>query len=265
MSPQTPDINQLQDHMRFFIAYLAINHKAELVGILNANGVSITTQAPEKNILTAVYTAIRHSKAFRANLQQLMTSVAAKELNITGPIGANSVNEFVKGIKGNTKKSFDGSPDEVYTDPGAMDQGTTYAPENYWGNVGADTTELSTLSDTASPITGSGSSSSSSPGYIGVPKPFSQTAVGSFLGSLFSKDNVNKAVGTGIGLLGQKLAANSTKAQLDAATALEVAKTQALMQQQQQTATTKSFLIPGLIIGGVVLIVVVALMVHKKS
>ncbi len=272
--------------MRAFIAYLVINHKAELVSILRNSGVNITESVSDKALLTAIYTAIRLSKPFRVSLQQLMTNVAARELNISGDVAApNSVDMFVKGEKGTASFSnYEGDP----TDPNSSnydptydpnhDYGTNYAPENYWGNVGDDATDQSGLSSSASPVAGGSGGGSTYPGYIGVgsisgsgssgttKKSFGDTALGGFLGSLFSKQNINKAVGTGIDLIGQKIAAKTTKEQLDAATALEVAKTQAYIQAQQNVKQSSKYILPVFIGSAIVVLGVVAIVVwHKKK
>ena len=84
--------------------------------------------------------------------------------------------------------------------------------------------------------------------------------------NLFSKENINKAVGTGIDLLGQSLASKNNQNEINKATELEVAKTNALLEQQNASAARAKWLIPTLIIGGIVLVgTVIAVIVIKRK
>jgi len=239
-----PDINQFQDHIRFFIAYLVVNHRPELLKLLKDNGVVINNPT-DKELVTAIFVCIRKSKTFRAGLQSLMTRVASTELQLKDLSG-----KTVEELFGNDKNKTGFS--NAIGDPGAgaaagsispMGSGLLNDPYKTMQNVTVKTTIPT------------------------AKKPFAQTAVGGFLGTLFSKENVNKAVGTGIDLLGQKLSSKANQDQINSAQQLEVARTLALAQQQQTTKQTAKWVVPVAIIAGlaVIAIVVGVIVSHKKK
>jgi hypothetical protein len=116
------------------------------------------------------------------------------------------------------------------------------------------------------------SNSSTAPANIGsatssgTKKAFSDTAFGSFLNNLLSKENVNKAVGTGIDVLGQKLTANANQQQLDAAIRLQAAKAEEEAAKLRNNQEKSKWVMP-LVIGSVIVVagIVIAVMVNRKK
>lgn len=277
-----PDVNQLQGHMQYYIAWLLVNNKPELLNVIRQNGVVLSNNPTDKEILTAVFIGIKNSKPFRKSLQDLMTSHAAKELNMAmpGSGGMNSSNngktidQFVKG-GANFEDGFKnyanwsgallgGANPATYTNPGTNEP-HTWNPD--------DPTEGSYLSQvkTLEEVVVSTKKNPTQPKNPVVTTPstkkkFSETALGGFLGNLFTSDNVSKAAGVGIDLLGNKLSANANTQEANAATALQIAQTEKLKAQIAADQSKKSWLVPVIIIGALVLAgIVVAVVVSKNK
>lgn len=234
MNTKMPDTNELQGHMRGLIAYAVLNNRKDLIAILRSNGANIQNPT-DRELITAVFVALRKSKSFRNDLKNLLSGISASQLGMnstapksdfTGSINPDSISDFVKGGT-NPKSGFSGFVS-------AADL-----------NEMAASSQPSATPSQVSPISATPSTSK---------KPFADTTFGSFLNNLFSKENVDKAVGTGLDMLNSKMAANANQQQLDAATKLQVAKTEAEIAAQRNKSTTPAWLIP-VIIGSAVLIV----------
>lgn len=248
-----PDINEFQGHMRGMIAYLVNNNRSDLIKLLRDNGV-VMNNPTNRQLITAIFVGIRKSKPFREGLKKLMSDVATSKLGMketransfTGSITPENIADFVKG---------GAMPKSGFKNYGIED-------EDSMGHSDASVSDQVVHDDVVTPVTPVASSSSGS-----TKKAFSDTAFGSFFNNLFSKENVNKAVSTGIDVLGQKLTANANQAQLDAATRLQVAKTEAEVAAQNNKQTTPAWVVP-VIIGGTLLLVggvILAVAMHKKK
>lgn len=89
----------------------------------------------------------------------------------------------------------------------------------------------------------------------------SGTQVGNVLRGLFTKENVNAGLNTGLQVMGAKLTAKADSATINAATQNEVAKTQRLM-EEQKGGGGKKWVLPVVI--GVVAIIGLVIYLKKK-
>ncbi len=256
-----PDVNQLQSHMQYFIAYLVVHNKPGLLKIVRDNGILLTNPS-DQDLITAVYVGIRNSNNFRKDLRALMTSTAANELSLAGAnrnfvestSNEKNINDFVKGgakIKSGFS-NIDGHSEETeggHTWEGAGDP----IPS---GGVGGAAGDYKTLQGVEVYSTKKPASSK---------KAFADTGLGNFLSNLFTKDNVEKAAGVGIDLLGQKLSSNANINEANAATQLQLAQTEKYRLQIAAEQNRNKWLVPALIIGGLVIVAIVIVVVAKNK
>lgn len=275
--PKLPDVNQLQSHMQYFIAYLVVHNKPGLLKIIRDNGISLTNPS-DQDVITAVYVGIRSSKNFRKDLQGLMTETAASELNLIRPGGRNNFvgsvsnesngNDFVK-AGANIKPGFGSSYSNLLgvgdfensqsggePEPHGWDDAPDPVPGG--GAAGGAVGNYKTLQDlevyaTKKPASGN------------TKKAFADTGLGNFLSNLFTKQNVEKAAGVGIDLLGQKLSSNANINEANAATQLQLAQTEKYRAQIAAEQNRNKWLVPALIIGGLVVVSIVIIVISKNK
>lgn len=271
--PKLPDVNQLQSHMQYFIAYLIVHNKPGLLKIIRDNGIALNNPS-DQDVITAVYVGIRNSNNFRKGLQGLMTETAASELNLISPGGSNNfvasasnernVNDFVK-AGANTKPGFGASYSNLLGIGDFENSQSGGEPEPHgWDDVpdpaqaGAGYADNKTYRDLEVYATKKPASSKTK-------KAFADTGLGNFLSNLFTKDNVEKAAGVGIDLLGQKLSSKANVNEANAATQLQLAQTEKYRAEIAAAEKRKSWLIPALIIGGLVAVAIVVIVVSKNK
>jgi hypothetical protein len=261
-----PDVNQLQSHMQYFIAYLVVHNKPGLLKIVRDNGILLTNPS-DQDLITAVYVGIRNSNNFRKDLQGLMTETAAKELNLISPNGSNNfvasasneknVNDFVKGGAA-VKQGFSNFTEDGHTESGEAEPHGWDTPDpTQSGGIGGGVGDYKTMQGVE--VVASKKASS------GTKKSFADSGLGGFLSSLFTKANVEKAAGVGIDLLGQKLSSKANINEANAATQLQMAQTEKLRAEIAAEEKRKAWLIPALIIGGLVVVAIVVIVVSKKK
>lgn len=269
--PKLPDVNQLQSHMQYFIAYLVVHNKPGLLKIVRDNGVMLTNPS-DQDLINAVFVGIRNSKGFRKDLKKLMTETASNELNLGGTGNSNfvasatngkNINDFVKGgaaVKTGFSNYLGIDPADFPTDgstPHSWESAGEPDPVP-GGGVGGGVGAVKTLENLEIVATKKASSSKSS-------KSFADTGLGNFLSNLFTKDNVEKAAGVGIDLLGQKLSSKANVQEANAATQLQMAQTEKYRLQIEAEQNRNKWLIPALIIGGLVIVAVVIVVVSKNK
>lgn len=268
-TPKLPDVNQLQSHMQYFIAYLVVNNKPSLLKIIRDNGIALHNPS-DQDVITAVYVGIRNSNNFRKDLQGLMTDTAAKELNLKASgstrnfvetaSNERNINDFVKG-GATVKRGFGGSYSNLLGlgDFENSQSGGEPAPHG-WDD--AENTQepdpYKTLQGVE--VTASKKASSKTP-----KKAFADTGLGEFLSNLFTKDNVENAARVGIDLLGQKLSSKANINEANAATQLQLAQTEKYRAEIAAAEKRKSWLIPAIIIGGLITVAVVIIVVSKRK
>jgi hypothetical protein len=267
-TPKLPDVNQLQSHMQYFIAYLVVHNKPGLLKIIRDNGIALTNPS-DQDVITAVYVGIRNSNNFRKDLQGLMTETAATELNLNSPGGRNNfvgsssnvknVNDFVKGGAA-VKTSFSNfTEDGGHTENGeAVPHGWDTPDPTQNAGVGGGVGDYKTMQGVE--VVASKKASSTK-----TKKAFADTGLGGFLSNLFTKANVEKAAGVGIDLLGQKLSSKANINEANAATQLQLAQTEKYRAEIAAAEKRKSWLVPALIIGGLVAVAIVIIVVSKKK
>lgn len=192
----------------------------------------ILTSPTSKELFTATYRAMLDSERFKADLRNLMTENAAESLDITEPGNMLNTNELFGNV-------VNGGGDSESGGGGGIGSGTTSAIKN--------------------------SSSKTK-------KAFGETAVGGFLGNLFTKDNINKAVGTGLDIVNQKLVNKGNEQVSNAAIEVERLKAQQAAAQAMASGSfgnTNVKISTGAIIGislGVIgLTVLIIYLVKKKK
>jgi len=245
-----PDSNQLQGHMQYFIAYLVVHNRAELLKVIRDNGI-LLNNPNDQQIITAVFVGIKKSANFRKDLRSLMAAVAGKNLSlqksINSPSGKKTIDDFVK--TGATLKD------------GFSNFGEDPADPHQWNPGDEEEREFLQEPKTLSEVVVFADKKPSS-----TKKSFADTGLGNFLSGLFTKDNIEKAAGVGIDLLGQKLSANANTQQANAATQLQLAQTEKYRQQIVAEETRNKWLVPALIVGGVLIaVIVIAVVVSKKK
>ena len=256
-----PNVSQLQDHMQYFIAYLVVHHKPELLKIIRDNGI-VMVNPNDSEIIRAVFVAISKSASFRKDLQMLMTNVAVSELNIQAPKlnfvasapNVKTIDDFVKG----GVKSKDGFSNLLGFDDDFLNGNTPHSWEDVEDPIINNNGAASGGHEGDTPAANQAKAATTK-------KAFADTAVGGFLSSLFTKSNIEKAASAGIDLLGQKLSANANSQEAKDMTQLQIAQTEKYKAQIEAEKARNKWLIPTLIISGLVVVAVVVIIVSKRK
>lgn len=236
-----PDADQMQKYTRDYIFYLSVNNPDSLNYILRKNGVVLTSPTA-KELFTATYRAMLDSERFKADLKNLMAEHAAQSLDI--PDSGNMLNKDE--LFGNV----------VNTAPAGDTSSLMKKIVNTGTNSGTNSGNTYQTNNTAT----------------NTKKAFGDTAVGGFLSNLFTKENINKAVGTGLDIVNQKLVNKGNEQVSNAAIEVERLKAQQAAAQAMASGSfgnTGKKLSTGAIIGislGVIgLTVLVIYLVKKKK
>jgi hypothetical protein len=96
-------------------------------------------------------------------------------------------------------------------------------------------------------------------------KPFSQTAVGKFLGNIFTPENVGALANTGINALNQKLTSRADKATIEQGVQLEVQKAETLDKEIQKDEARKKWVVPVIIASSIVVIAIIGYVIYKNK
>lgn len=205
MGASNNNTQQMQDHIRSFIVYLVMNNRQQLLSILKNNGIILNNPPTDSDIISAIYDNISKNKKLKNDLSILMTNVAAQQLK---PAGGQKVTitDFVKGGAVMATGFSNATGDEAPPAGGAgANVGSGLSNDPY---------------QTLSGVTVYGTKPSNSGG-------FANTAVGGFLSNLFSKDNVNKYINTGLTLVQQNAANKAAAAQQAQLAQLQLSQQQA--------------------------------------
>ncbi len=207
---------QLDQYINAYIGYLSIHEKNNMVRLLHRNGVAISNNATNAQLLAAIYATLPKSPRFKNELITFMTRHAGNEMgaanqNIDPILNFADPFDFTLGAEGDALPLFLQPPTETTT--------TT------------------------------------------APVPFSQTGFGSLLGTIFSKDNINKYIGLGVSALQNKMNSNATSTIPN-----QVAYTQGINSQNlPQQPSGNSWVMPVIIGVSVVAVIIIIIVAVKKS
>lgn len=212
-----------EKHIRELIVYLVANQRYMILYLLNDNSIIIKQPRQDKQIVEAVYEGIGKSNRFRQALKSLMVNLAT---------GGNST----------TKKTIDD-----FVRSGAVIQGGFVGVVNDGGHTENAGNENQVGDNVAT------QESKSS---------FQNTQVGGFLSTLFTKENINKYIDTGITLAKNKQAIKANQQNIDIA---------AMQLEQQKLGTPQpveqrknNWVLP-VVVGSVILIGIIVTVVIVKN
>ena len=224
------------NHIREMIVYLIKNKKAQVINLLMANGIISVVPTDDIELLWAVYSGIGNSESFCQGLKSLMTEVAMNNLGIQPDM---NLTDFVK--------------DGLATTQGFTNYvnwtGQPVAKKGFSNYVGIDPDDIPAEENTQAAAAAETEKSE-----------FAKSNVGAFLNSLFSPDNINKYIDTGITLVKNKQVLKANQQQLDLA-ALELQKNK----PADGTTTDKNTWVVPVVIGSLVLVGVIITIVVIKS
>jgi hypothetical protein len=96
-------------------------------------------------------------------------------------------------------------------------------------------------------------------------KPFSETAVGKFLGNIFTPENVGALANTGINALNQKLTSRADKQTIEQGVQFEVQRAETLDKEIQKDQARKKWVVPVIIASSIVVIAIVGYVIYKNK
>lgn len=214
-----------EKHIRELIVYLVANQRYMVLYLLNDNSITIKQPRQDKQIVEAVYEGIGNSNRFRQALKSLMVNLAT---------GGNS----------KTKKTIDD-----FVRSGANIQGGFAGFVKDGGHTENADNENQSGNDAAAQ---EGKSS------------FENTQVGGFLSTLFTKENINKYIDTGITLAKNKQAIKANQQNIDMA-AMQLEQQRLATQNTTPKQSKNNWVLP-VVIGSVILIgIIVAVVIIKNK
>lgn len=218
------DINEI-------IVYLVINYRGQLINLLKSSGVQVLDSIDDRALITAIYSSIGDNAKFKASLQNFITSLASGSKKTYAGL---TINEFVKnganisaGFTGKLYKNYDAADDGEHDNTDAADPATDAN-----GNL--------------------------------VKGDFANTAAGSFLNTLFTKENINKYIDTGLTLVKNKQALKANQQTIDMA-ALQVQAQKDAAAAAAAPTKKNNWVIPVVIGSFILAALVVTVIIIKKS
>lgn len=226
------DKNQAAETISQAIVIMSTENVPELVGLLKNSGSFVTQQSTQEELLDAAFKALKNSSQFRKNLGSYLINVTTTDNGEYGNFADSDFSNYTSGFL-NT-----------------LDKGKTSTFNTSFGTP-----------STSSSITTSGSSSSSTK---------SGTKVGNLLRNIFTKENVDTLVKTGIGYGATKLQDSANRSSEQRAIDYQIAtarasESQALLQAQNTESKKNKWILPVGIGLGVILIGTIIFFVVKKG
>jgi hypothetical protein len=227
------DKSQAADVITQAIVIMSTDNVPELVGLLKNSGSFVTQQSTQEELLDAAFKALKNSSQFRKQLGSYLINVTTTDNGDYGNFADSDFSNYTSGFL-NT-----------------LDKGKTSTFNTSFGTP-----------STSSSITTSSSSSSSTK---------SGTKVGNLLRNIFTKENVDTLVKTGIGYGATKLQDSANKSSEQRAIDYQIAtaraaESQAILQDKKESEAKKNKWILPVGIGlGVILIGTIIFFVVKSS
>jgi hypothetical protein len=226
------DKSQAADVITQAIVIMSTENVPELVGLLKNSGSFVTQQSTQEELLDAAFKALKNSSQFRKQLGSYLINVSTTDNGDYGNFADSDFSNYTSGFL-NT-----------------LDKGKTTKFDTSFGTKPTSSYTTSITSDTTTTKSG--------------------TKVGNLLRNIFTKENVDTLVKTGIGYGATKLqdSANKTSEQraidYQIATA-RAAESQAILQAQNTETKKNKWILPVGIGLGVILIGTIIFFVVKSS
>jgi len=99
----------------------------------------------------------------------------------------------------------------------------------------------------------------------GVKKPFKETAVGKFLGGLFTPENASNLANLGINALNQKLTQKADQQSIDQGIQYQVEKANTLDKEIQKEESKKKWVVPVIIASSVLVLAIIGYAIYKSN
>jgi len=213
-----------ENHIRQMIVYLVANERYRVLNLLNQYGVTVMAPGDNRQIVTAIYEGIGSNTGFRNALKTLMVTTAGGNTGVK-----KSINEFVKG-GASIKSGFSNLDGET---------------PNGWEPV----------DENLDPAT---------PANSGTKSSFGDSQVGGFLNTLFSKENINKYIDTGITLAKNKQVIKANQQQIDAA-AMELERQRVANLGNTPVAAKNNWVVPVVIVSVILVGIIVTVIIVKNK
>jgi hypothetical protein len=226
------DKSQAADVITQAIVIMSTENVPELVGLLKNSGSFVTQQSTQEELLDAAFKALKNSSQFRKQLGSYLINVSTTDNGDYGNFADSDFSNYTSGFL-NT-----------------LDKGKTTKFDTSFGTKPTSSYTTSITSDTTTTKSG--------------------TKVGNLLRNIFTKDNVDTLVKTGIGYGATKLQDNANKTSEQRAIDYQIAtaraaESQAILQAQNTEAKKNKWILPVSIGLGVILIGTIIFFVVKSS
>lgn len=226
------DKSQAADVITQAIVIMSTENVPELVGLLKNSGSFVTQQSTQEELLDAAFKALKNSSQFRKQLGSYLINVSTTDNGEYGNFADSDFSNYTSGFL-NT-----------------LDKGKTTKFDTSFGTKPTSSYTTTTISDTTTTKSG--------------------TKVGNLLRNIFTKENVDTLVKTGIGYGATKLQDNANKTSEQRAIDYQIAsaraaESQAILQAQNTEAKKNKWILPVGIGLGVILIGTIIFFVVKSS
>jgi hypothetical protein len=227
------DKSQAADVITQAIVIMSTENVPELVGLLKNSGSFVTQQSTQEELLDAAFKALKNSSQFRKQLGSYLINVTTTDNGDYGNFADSDFSNYTSGFL-NT-----------------LDRGKTSTFDTSFGTKPTPSYTTTTTLDTTTTKSG--------------------TKVGNLLRNIFTKDNVDTLVKTGIGYGATKLQDNANKTSEQRAIDYQIAsaraaEAQAILQDKKESEAKKNKWILPVGIGlGVILIGTIIFLVVKSS